>query len=109
KRRRLPTLDDVDELLPEQAIAIIRTSELGLLEGKWPVIGESPSWDRTQWPIPSFIVRDEFSQTAQRVTYAQDNPTSSHQAERIPYETEGREPDCCYGDIATQNYLSELL
>src|SRR5262245_42361437 len=74
KHQRLPKLTQVEALEPRDAVKVIQTSELGLLDGTWPIIGASPVWDREKWPIPPFIRRDPLSERAWRVIYADDNP-----------------------------------
>lgn len=36
------------------AIKVCRFGDLGLIRGKWPVLGRMESWDPTQWNVPDF-------------------------------------------------------
>ncbi len=109
KRERIPTLDEIDHLEPHEAVKVIRVGGLGLIDGSWPVIGDSPHWERERWPIPAFIRRDDLSRTAWRVIYSDDDPNSIPSEQRIPYETTGLEPDSLHGHRAAEIYLSQIL
>jgi hypothetical protein len=54
RRESVPTLADISDLQPADAISIERFGDLGFLEGEWPIIGKHPVWDRDQWPMPDF-------------------------------------------------------
>src|ERR1051326_1156729 len=43
------------DLSPDRAILIGKCGDLGLLEGKWPVIGRIVPWKRALWPMPPLI------------------------------------------------------
>ena len=49
--------------LPTRAAAIYvkRSSDLGLITGAWPIIGSLASWQRRDWPMPSFAPRPRTS------------------------------------------------
>jgi hypothetical protein len=32
--------------------------ELGLVNGEWTLHGKLPNWNRAEWPMPDFVVRD---------------------------------------------------
>jgi len=48
----IPSLDDVKDLAPEQAIHIAHVLGNSILDGEWPIIGRSDAWDRAKWPLP---------------------------------------------------------
>src|SRR5262245_62007255 len=73
KRDQLPALDELDQLEPNEAVKVRQASDLGLLDGSWPIIGDSPRWERDRWPIPACIRRDELGGTAWRVVYSDDD------------------------------------
>ena len=57
RRDRVPTLDEIMGLEPEAAISVERFHDLGLVEGRWPVLGGGgPGWagERDRWPMPAF-------------------------------------------------------
>jgi hypothetical protein len=43
------------------AIATLLVSSLGLLCGKWKVVGKVVGFDRSDWPLPVFIRNTEYS------------------------------------------------
>jgi hypothetical protein len=68
-----PTMADVAALSAEDAVAIRRFGDLGLIRGEWPIIGVHGSWNRAQWPVPEFVRRDPVSGLAQLITYSDDD------------------------------------
>src|SRR5262245_4445604 len=75
KHERLPTLRDVQQLKPDTAVLLARFSDLGLINGDWPLIGRSAIWDPSEWPMPPFVRRDIISGTLSLVTYDEENPS----------------------------------
>ena len=55
--------------------------DLGLIKGKWPVIGALPGWRREDWPMPVFGRRESLTDRVLRVEYPDDEPNA------IPRET----------------------
>jgi hypothetical protein len=109
KRERMPTLDESEHLEPHKAIKVVRAGDLGLLDGSWPVIGDSPRWERERWPMPALIRRDDLSRTAWRVIYSDDDPNTVVSEQRIPYETAELGSAGLYGAKAVEAVLSQLL
>src|SRR4051812_22786689 len=54
KRDTVPSLSEVADLDPSAALKVIRIGDLHLINGKWPIIGRSPEWQRESWPMPMF-------------------------------------------------------
>jgi len=54
RRDEPPTTDDVRELLARDSIEVAMFGDLGLIEGRWPVIAPLPRWDPARWPVPDF-------------------------------------------------------
>ena len=48
----------LDDFMPCNAILRVRFGDLGLINGEWPVCGQVPNWDRSQWPMPDFVRKD---------------------------------------------------
>jgi len=57
---RLPSPEAVklDDLRPENAILRVKFGELGLVNGAWTLHGKVPNWNRAEWPMPDFVIRD---------------------------------------------------
>jgi hypothetical protein len=59
----VPVLKDVDSLASKDAVGIKCISDLGLISGRWPVLGgRGPDWaaERDRWPMPAFGFHDEI-------------------------------------------------
>jgi hypothetical protein len=108
-RTAIPTLEEVEPSKPEEAVKIWQVGDLGLLDGSWPIIGDSINWERNEWPIPNFIRRGLLNRVAWRVTYSDDDPSEAISQERIAFETSDLEPDGLYGAGATEGALAEVL
>jgi hypothetical protein len=61
-------LPNVSGLRPTDAILVGRFGDLGLISGKWKVIGKAAPWDRAAWPMLPFIRVDEKADTAMMTT-----------------------------------------
>jgi hypothetical protein len=109
KREAVPTLDELDELSPASAIRVLRFGDLGMIEDVWPIIGNSPDWEREEWPTPAFIRRDDIGRVAWRVVYDDDNPSKVLSEERIPYDSAGYERSALAGAAAAEVIISGLL
>lgn len=109
KRDVLPSLDELDTLRPEQAVRRLRTGDMALLNERWPMLGDSEHWQRDEWPMPSFIRRNESLQRAWRATYADADPAKLDREESVPFDTPSLESDSLYGYGATELLMSKLL
>jgi hypothetical protein len=58
RRKQLPRLESLGDLTPVDAVLIGRFGDLGLRNGRWPVLGTLPNWDRSRWPMPAFARRE---------------------------------------------------
>ncbi len=75
RRSQLPSLTDIRDLTPADAILIGKFGDLGLYTGEWPIIGHSEPWERKAWPMPPLIRVDEFSGKTWKVEYSEDDPS----------------------------------
>ncbi len=66
----------VEDLRPENAISRVMFGELGLLNGEWTLHGKVPNWNRAEWPMPDFVVRDPLGfRKPVLVRYSDTDPT----------------------------------
>lgn len=79
RREVIPSISDVGILGPQSAVFAAMFGDLGLLEGKWPVLGQQAGWDRNRWPLPALGRVDEAANKAGRVTYSDDLGTIAEQ------------------------------
>ncbi|AWM01863.2 immunity 26/phosphotriesterase HocA family protein [Bradyrhizobium amphicarpaeae] len=100
----------LDDLHPNLAVAKIRFGDLGLIEGRWLVIGKVPNWHRKDWPIPDFVRRDPISRKAWLVRYLNDEPLRSVSEPLSGYDDmQLLESDGLYGAGAAEAKISKLL
>jgi hypothetical protein len=110
KREDVPSLDEVAHLRPDEAISVEMVGDLGLINGSWPIIGNSAHWNRGGWPVPVFIRRvDVLVKSAWRVQYSDDDPNVVLSEERIPYDPTLPNTDGLSGSGAVENWLTHVL
>src|SRR5436189_6486528 len=61
---------------PAEAVLIVHCGDLGLLDGRWKVIGQAQNWDRRAWPIPAFARTDAISGLNRKVIYSEESLTT---------------------------------
>lgn len=71
-----PELADVGELSAVDNVLVQIFGDLGLMRGKWPVVGQLLGWRREEWPMPAFGRHEELTGRYLRVEYADDDPNS---------------------------------
>jgi Immunity protein 26 len=106
---KLPTVADVTALGPSDVIRVVRFGDLGLIEGRWPVLGKLEDWEPADWPMPVFGRRD-ISGQAFRVTYppedlaapTREEPISDGECDVLPRDALG-------GSGAVERVLTALL
>jgi len=104
----LPTLGDVQALKPADALKVIRTGDVAVANGRWPVLGNVLDFRREDWPVPMFIRRADALKRAWQATYA-DDPAKPEREVSVPYETTGLESDSLFGYGSTELLMSKLL
>lgn len=73
RHETVPTALEARGLSYAEAIYQSRFGDLGLIEGTWPILGESEEWNREKWPLPPFVRVDEHAGKAWKSVYAEDN------------------------------------
>ncbi|PIT01756.1 hypothetical protein TSA1_13990 [Bradyrhizobium nitroreducens] len=100
----------LDDLHPDLAVARIRFGDLGLIEGRWLILGNIPSWNRADWPFPDFVRRDPISRKAWLVRYVNDDPLRSVSELLSNYEDlQLLDSDGLFGAGAAEARISKLL
>ncbi len=107
---QIPTMKDVKDLKPSDAVLICDYGDLGLLNKTWSVIGHSRCWDRSEWPMPVFVRRDSITNKPSKIYYSEENP-NTEVFEDICSEEEADElpEDGAWGYGAVEIKLSMLL
>ena len=110
QRTDVPTLGQVEGLKAEGAVLRIMVGDLGLIRGEWPLIGESKSWQRAEWPMPLFIRREPLGcGRAWLVHYADDDPSRRLAEEPISPQSTGLGRESLFGAGAAEAILSKVL
>lgn len=65
----LPTLDQLRELRPADALLV---QKLDKLDKDWPRLGNAPGWDPSAWPVPAFRVSVKKKDQLFKATYDDD-------------------------------------
>ena len=110
KSDSVPSLGLANAKAPSDALLVAKFGDLGLLEGRWKVLGRLQSWKRQDWPIPVFVRTDLISGVYHKVVYSEDNllteiellPCSAKEASELP-------KDGTSGDGAVELKLTKLL
>jgi len=109
KRPGRASLGEVERLTPSDAIKALRIGDLGLMNGEWPIIGQTANWQRSAWPMPRFIRRDELSQRAWYSYYSEDNPAELLKDEPAAWGASSVDRDSVLGAGAVEILLTKLL
>jgi len=95
-RESLPTMNDLEHLTENDSVHVEHFRDGGLRDGSWTIIGQHPTWDSYEWPIPKFGWFQPFGdQPGGRAfemeldenlkTYRQKEISMAH-FEQLPYE-----------------------
>lgn len=110
KRETLPPVDHLKRYRPADAVLSCRFSDVGLVDGEWPLIGGSPGWNRDAWRMPPFCISSEVSEICSKVEYSDRDPNKEVSIVDIPCKECKRLPeDLMYGHKAVEIELAELL
>lgn len=74
RRAGVPSLKEVQNQRPSDACLVGRFGHLGIVQGQWPIFGRLEGWERSAWPMPVFLRREELTGRALNVFYSDDDP-----------------------------------
>ncbi|RWM98211.1 MAG: hypothetical protein EOR84_11365 [Mesorhizobium sp.] len=104
----VPTLDEIRGFQPKDSVRCLRVGDLGLVNGDWRILGRSPDWDGSHWPVPQFVRRDELSKRSWLVTYSDLDPSVVEKEE--PFRSDQvLERDALYGYGAVELLLTKVI
>src|SRR5438876_103510 len=110
RRSVVPNLSEVETLTPDMAILVEIFGDLGLIEGRWPIIGRNASWDRRLWPIPGFGRIEEHTGRAFRMELSEDDLFSIVREIAVPRDEAERLPKHgLSGAGSVESVLARLL
>jgi hypothetical protein len=106
---RVPGADEVPKLRPGKAAKVVIFGDLFLMKGRWPVVSRIKDWNRSDWPMPKFVRREELSKRAFLVTYCEDDPTIVVSEERCDFNISGFEIDSVWGAGFAEAVLAKVI
>jgi hypothetical protein len=110
RRAEVPSLYDVANLAPGDAVLVGKFGHLGLTQGKWPLLGHLDDWDRAAWSTPVFVRYEELTGRSFKVFYDDDDPNKLVREEQIaPGSAEQVPKDGLMGAGFVEKALTELL
>ena len=89
----LPSEEDWMKLDPKQALLKPRVMDVLLRNGEWPILGKLKNWKREEWPMPKYIIRDEYSSYVRLDIYKESCIAEVESSKKMPldYQEEGCE------------------
>ncbi len=105
-----PSAADLSDVKATDAILVSKFGHLDIKGGDWPAIGVVPDWDRSKWPMPTFIRYEELTGRSFRVFYDDGDPNQRLREEQVHPGIEEQGPkDVLLGAGATEIRLTRLL
>lgn len=108
-RSEIPSVSTLKNLHSDNAILVTQFGDLGLIEGEWPIIGDSESWDRKTWPMPSFVRVTEPDHVAFVTTYSENTLEPIKERKCALSEVANYPYDSLSGAGAVEIRLTKLL
>lgn len=105
----MPSLGMMSEKRPEDAVLVAICGALGIIQGKWKLLGKLPEWSPPAWPIPDFGRVDGISEHGYRVHYGKDLAEPDSERRVSAEEAKGLPEDGLFGAGAVEIRLTELL
>ena len=108
RRTSIPLLSELATLNPSNSIRVLQVGDLSLVNGEWPIIGQLGPFNRCEWPMPSFVRKDELSHKAWRVQYSDKDPNKIEREDPVSFESK-LQRDALHGAGAAELVLTGLL
>jgi len=110
KRSSLPSLEELEVLIPNQAVTAFMFGDLHLLENKWLILGRRGPWNKADWPIPAFGFQEPITKRTYKRVYSEDDlDLWEHQIPISLEEYQKLSSDGLYGAGAAESHLNRLL
>lgn len=88
QREILPSLDELENLRASDSLIALRSGDASIAKAEWTVIGNLSSFNRSDWPMPIFVQRDELSRTAVAIQYHEDDISKVLEPVLINYDVD---------------------
>lgn len=109
KRATVPSLEELSSLSCDSALKVLRAGDLHLINGKWPVIGTSKSFERSSWPFPEFKRIEPIANREWIERYSEDDPGVLVAEREVPLGSSSLERNFLSGAGAVELKMSKLL
>ena len=110
RREEVPSLQDLSQLRAADAPLVGKFGHLGITQGKWPLLGRLPGWERSDWPMPVLIRYEELTGRSFKVFYDDDDPSKLLREEQVAAGTDEQGPtDGLMGAGYVEKVLTALL
>jgi hypothetical protein len=110
RRDEVPALSELLELQAGDAVLVDLFGDLSLYNREWPLLGSTPQWDRTRWPMPVFGEVDEDAGFGWRVEHPTEDPTIEPVLKRVSRAEASRLPEYhLMGAEAVADHLDGIL
>ena len=108
---QLPTTEvaEFGDLDPSEAILCLRFGDLGLVNGEWPIWGRVPEWNRSEWPMPTFVRKDPLGRKKPVLVRYSDIDPSHVESESSTADDCKFAPDSMSGYGSVEIKLTKLL
>ena len=104
--RNLPT---ITEWKPSEVCLICLFSALGIKNKEWEIIGDFPMWNRQEWEVPTFKLKDPINESVCYAIAYDDNIISSKRYRLTEEEAEKYYSDGIYGYKTVEAVLSNKI
>jgi hypothetical protein len=110
RRVDVPSLEDMADLKPADAVLVGKLGHLGLTGGTWPILGRLEGWDRDEWSMPVLVRYEELTGRSFKVSYDDDDPNKLIREEQVvPGSDEQGPKDGLMGAGYAEKVLRSLL
>jgi regulator of ribonuclease activity B/immunity protein 26 of polymorphic toxin system len=109
KREAVPPLSDVAGIDPSAAVIVARIGDLHLFDGKWPLLGRTPEWQRENWPMPMFRRSPPFLNHEYNVRYSDVDPSCVVSETKVALGTSTFDEDMMWGAGSVEFEMTKLL
>jgi hypothetical protein len=92
-----------------RAVLSLMFSDLALIRGIWPVIGEVDGWKRAEWPMPPFVRVDALGKLAPRLVIYSDDDPDRRPSERVIGNSAGLQHDSLSYYASVEIQLDDIL
>lgn len=89
RRSKVPNLTELQRLTPADATLVGKFGHLGIVQGRWSLIGRLNDWDRANWPMPAHIRNEELTGRSFLVWYDDDNQNHVIREDLNPTRADG--------------------